>query len=75
MTPHPDVARPDTTVLEALRKMHAGRYLHLPIVDENGLLAGLVDVLKLTYSTLEQLNTMVPTTADFQPEEEGGGPM
>ncbi|KAI9362419.1 golgi-body localization protein domain-containing protein [Zopfochytrium polystomum] len=68
MTPHPDCVTPDTPMLEALRKMHAGRYLHLPVVDANGVVEGLVDVLKLTYTTLAQLNSM-PT------ETENDGPM
>ncbi|KAJ3213643.1 hypothetical protein HK099_007264 [Clydaea vesicula] len=59
MTPHPDTANMDTTILEALRKMHAGRYLHLPVVcSDSGMLEGMVDVLKLTYSTLDQLNNL-----------------
>lgn len=58
MTPHPDCVTPDTRVVEALRKMHAGRYLHLPVVDSYGVVEGLVDVLKLTYSTLSQLSSL-----------------
>lgn len=65
MTPHrlfrvtaAECASPQTTVLEALKKMNAGRYLHLPVVDSSGTLEGLVDVLKLTYSTLDQLNSL-----------------
>jgi CBS domain-containing protein len=53
MTPHPDVAPPTMTLLEALRKMYDGRYLNLPVMD-NGILIGMVDVLRLTYHTLEQ---------------------
>ncbi|RKO83908.1 hypothetical protein BDK51DRAFT_24606 [Blyttiomyces helicus] len=35
-----------------------GRYLHLPVVDEEGVVAGMVDVLKLTYTTLTQVRTV-----------------
>ncbi|KAJ3203677.1 hypothetical protein HDU67_010010 [Dinochytrium kinnereticum] len=62
MTPHPDCVTPDTPVIDALRKMHAGRYLHLPVVDSTGVVEGLVDVLKLTYTTLGQLSTLQSTT-------------
>lgn len=31
-----------------------GHYLNLPVVEEDGRLVGIVDVLKLTYATLEQ---------------------
>lgn len=55
MTPNPDTATPDTTVLDALKLMNEGHYLNLPVLD-NGIIIGMVDVLKLTYVTLEQMN-------------------
>jgi len=58
MTPHPDVAQPSLSIQDALRKMHTGHYLNLPVVDEDGALVGIVDVLKLTYATLEQVNSI-----------------
>ncbi|KAI8341935.1 hypothetical protein BC941DRAFT_466835 [Chlamydoabsidia padenii] len=57
MTPEPDCAEPTTTVLEALKRMNDGHYLNLPILD-NGHVVGIVDVLKLTYATLEQMNSI-----------------
>ncbi|GAA5816933.1 hypothetical protein MFLAVUS_010468 [Mucor flavus] len=57
MTPSPDTASPDTTVLDALKLMNEGHYLNLPVLD-NGIVIGMVDVLKLTYVTLEQMNGM-----------------
>lgn len=33
-----------------------GHYLNLPVVDDVGALVGIVDVLKLTYATLEQVS-------------------
>ena len=73
MTPHPDTAPPSLTIQEALRKMHDGRYLNLPVVDVDSRLVGVVDVLKLTYATLEQINSM----NDEQAGADGaaGGPM
>ncbi|GAA5954735.1 hypothetical protein JCM21900_005138 [Sporobolomyces salmonicolor] len=58
MTPHPDVALPSLSIQDALRKMHDGHYLNLPVVDDVGALVGIVDVLKLTYATLEQVNSL-----------------
>lgn len=58
MTPHPDTAPPLMTVQDALKKMHNGHYLNLPVVEEDGRLMGIVDVLKLTYATLEQIESM-----------------
>lgn len=74
MTPHPDFAPTDMSIQSALRKMHGmsrhpllqptwltssdGHYLNLPVMNETGEIVGMVDVLKLTYATLEQVNTM-----------------
>ncbi|KAJ9084942.1 hypothetical protein DSO57_1018974 [Entomophthora muscae] len=69
MTPHPDTALPNTTIIDALKRMHHGHYLNLPIVDEFKQVIGMVDVLKLTYAVLEQINTMQTQ------EGEGSGPI
>lgn len=58
MTPHPDFAPTHMSIQQALRKMHDGHYLNLPVMNESGEIVGMVDVLKLTYATLEQINTM-----------------
>ncbi|KAK7990223.1 phytanoyl-CoA dioxygenase family protein [Apiospora arundinis] len=49
---------PATCSVAALRKMHDGHYLNLPVMNDQGEIVGMVDVLKLTYATLEQVNTM-----------------
>ncbi|RDX56107.1 CBS-domain-containing protein [Polyporus arcularius HHB13444] len=73
MTPHPDTATPTMTIHDALKKMHTGHYLNLPVVEADGRLVAIVDVLKLTYATLEQMNHM---TAEAGGEPDGeGGPM
>ncbi|TKX18949.1 CBS domain-containing protein 2 [Elsinoe australis] len=58
MTPHPDFAPVDMTIQQALRKMHDGHYLNLPVMSLEGEIVGMVDVLKLTYATLDQINSM-----------------
>ncbi|KAL1301644.1 hypothetical protein AAFC00_005867 [Neodothiora populina] len=58
MTPHPDFAPMDMSIQSALRKMHDGHYLNLPVMSNEGEIVGMVDVLKLTYATLDQVNTM-----------------
>ncbi|CAL1696470.1 unnamed protein product [Somion occarium] len=73
MTPHPDTAPPTTTVHDALKKMHVGHYLNLPVVEADGRLVAIVDVLKLTYATLEQMNNMSAEAAGDGEAE--GGPM
>lgn len=56
MTPHPDFAPLDMSIQQALRKMHDGHYLNLPVMNkESDEIVGMVDVLKLTYATLDQV--------------------
>ncbi|KAK9457756.1 hypothetical protein V1511DRAFT_490759 [Dipodascopsis uninucleata] len=58
MTPHPDFAPKEMSIQAALRKMHDGHYLNLPVMGEDSEIVGMVDVLRLTYATLEQINSM-----------------
>ncbi|CAD6455727.1 48f3bcf6-a28a-4574-8a40-3f905a79540b [Sclerotinia trifoliorum] len=67
MTPHPDFAPMDMSIQAALRKMHDGHYLNLPVMNDQGEIVGMVDVLKLTYATLEQINTMQTGESDSGP--------
>ncbi|CAO3641927.1 unnamed protein product [Cunninghamella echinulata] len=67
MTPEPDCAEPTTTIMEALKRMNDGHFLNLPIL-EGDRVVGIVDVLKLTYATLEQMNSI-------QGSDGEGGPM
>ncbi|KAL1952714.1 hypothetical protein VTO42DRAFT_4415 [Malbranchea cinnamomea] len=64
MTPHPDFAPADMSIQAALRKMHDGHYLNLPVMNDVGEIVGMVDVLRLTYATLEQINTMQTTETE-----------
>lgn len=59
MTPKPDVADINTTIQTALRRMFDGHFLNLPIV-EDGRIVAIVDVLKLTYATLNQIKRIQP---------------
>ncbi|KAF8488162.1 CBS-domain-containing protein [Gautieria morchelliformis] len=70
MTPHPDVAPPTMSVQDALKKMHSGHYLNLPVVEADGRLVAIIDVLKLTYATLEQMDAI--SSADGGGDAEGG---
>lgn len=55
--------------------MHLGHYLNLPVVEADGRLVAIVDVLKLTYATLEQMNNMTTEAAGEAANEPEGGPM
>lgn len=71
MTPHPDVAPPTMVVQDALKKMYNGHYLNLPVVESDGRLVAIVDVLKLTYATLDQMDQMTVEAGG----DNSGGPM
>ncbi|KAI8925503.1 hypothetical protein BC831DRAFT_460579 [Entophlyctis helioformis] len=74
MTPHPDFVGPDTSILEALKKLHVGRYLHLPVMDGTTPI-GLVDVLTLTISMLTYLmNNYVSAVQQQQPDGSAANP-
>ncbi|KAI5124467.1 hypothetical protein M0805_008350 [Coniferiporia weirii] len=73
MTPHPDVAAPTMIVQDALKKMYNGHYLNLPVVEADGRLVAIVDVLKLTYATLEQMSQMSVEAGGGG--DSSGGPM
>ncbi|KAF5384665.1 hypothetical protein D9757_006188 [Collybiopsis confluens] len=72
MTPHPDTAPPTLSIHDALKKMHIGHYLNLPVVEDDGRLVAIVDVLTLTYATLEQMNAV---SAEHGANDTEGGPM
>jgi hypothetical protein len=61
------------SVHDALKKMHNGHYLNIPVVEDDGRLVAIVDVLTLTYATLEQMNVMSGEAG--QNTEAEGGPM
>ena len=46
-----------------LRERVVGHYLNLPVVEADGRLVAIVDVLKLTYATLEQVSMVDPLLA------------
>lgn len=52
MTPNPEFATVDTTILEALHIMHDGKFLHLPVVDKDGSVVACVDVLQITHAAI-----------------------
>ncbi|CAK7901705.1 hypothetical protein CAAN1_06S05336 [[Candida] anglica] len=68
MTPQPDVASQNLSIQEALRKMFDGHYLNLPVVGDEAEIVGIVDVLKLTYTTLNQIKVIEENeTAESNP--------
>ena len=74
MTPHPDSVNQQTTILEALKKLRDGHYLHLPVVDESSPV-GLVDVMTLTICMLTYLMTRDASSLAKDPTANDDGPL
>ncbi|KAG7560653.1 CBS domain [Arabidopsis thaliana x Arabidopsis arenosa] len=55
MTPNPECASLETTILDALHIMHDGKFLHLPIIDKDGSAAACVDVLQITHAAISMV--------------------
>ncbi|BAT79270.1 hypothetical protein VIGAN_02212400 [Vigna angularis var. angularis] len=52
MSPNPEYASPETTILDALHMMHNGKYLHIPVVDKDGIVTACLDVLQITHAAI-----------------------
>ncbi|OWZ22450.1 Myosin [Phytophthora megakarya] len=52
MTPNPEAAAPETSVLDAFHIMHDGKFLNLPVVDpESGEIMGVADVISISLAS------------------------
>ncbi|CAN8316678.1 unnamed protein product [Cochlearia groenlandica] len=52
MTPSPECASMETTIVDALHIMHDGKFLHLPVLDKDGFAVACVDVLQITHAAI-----------------------
>ncbi|GAU19544.1 hypothetical protein TSUD_303560 [Trifolium subterraneum] len=52
MTPNPQCASPETTIIDALHMMHDGKFLHLPVLDKDGNVVACVDVLHISHAAI-----------------------
>ncbi|XVE54477.1 hypothetical protein DITRI_Ditri03aG0084800 [Diplodiscus trichospermus] len=52
MTPNPECATVDTPIVDALHSMHDGKFLHLPVVDRDGEIVAVVDVIHITHAAV-----------------------
>ncbi|MED6218418.1 hypothetical protein PIB30_026524 [Stylosanthes scabra] len=64
MTPNPDCATLDTTIVEALHMMHKGKFLHLPVVDRFGYVAACLDVLQITHAAISLVESSTGAAND-----------
>ncbi|KAK2662365.1 hypothetical protein Ddye_000939 [Dipteronia dyeriana] len=52
MTPDPECATIDTPIVDALHTMHDGKFLHLPVVDRDGDVVAVIDVIHITHAAV-----------------------
>ncbi|KAG9445917.1 hypothetical protein H6P81_012045 [Aristolochia fimbriata] len=52
MTPNPECASVDTPIVDALHTMHDGKFLHLPVVDREGNVVAVIDVIHITHAAV-----------------------
>ncbi|KAH1255132.1 CBS domain-containing protein CBSCBSPB5 [Glycine max] len=52
MTPNPECVIIDTPIVDALHTMHDGKFLHLPVVDRDGSVVAVVDVIHVTHAAV-----------------------
>ncbi|RYR19100.1 hypothetical protein Ahy_B03g063774 isoform A [Arachis hypogaea] len=64
MTPNPDCATLDTTIVDALHMMHKGKFLHLPVVDRDGYVAACLDVLQITHAAISLVESSTGAAND-----------
>ncbi|KAK7318399.1 hypothetical protein RJT34_03099 [Clitoria ternatea] len=57
MTPNPDCASVETTILDALHIMHDRKFLHLPVIDRDGHVAACMDVLQLSHAAISMIES------------------
>lgn len=59
MTPNPECATVDTPIVEALHTMHDGKFLHLPVVDRDGTVVSVIDVIHITHAAVATVGNSV----------------
>ncbi|KAK3016603.1 hypothetical protein RJ639_006526 [Escallonia herrerae] len=64
MTPNPECATVETSILEALHIMHDGKFLHLPVLDKDGSVAACVDVLQITHAAISMVESSSGAVSD-----------
>ncbi|XVF11511.1 hypothetical protein REPUB_Repub08aG0034300 [Reevesia pubescens] len=62
MTPNPECATVDTSIVDALHTMHDGKFLHLPVVDRDGEIVAVVDVIHITHAAVATLSQVGSTS-------------
>ncbi|XP_022730019.1 CBS domain-containing protein CBSCBSPB1-like isoform X2 [Durio zibethinus] len=62
MTPNPECATVDTPIVDALHTMHDRKFLHLPVVDGDGEIVAVVDVIHITHAAIATVSQVGSTS-------------
>ncbi|CAF2292937.1 unnamed protein product [Brassica napus] len=65
MTPNPETACMETTIVDALHVMHEGKFLHLPVLDKDGYVVACVDVLQITHAAMSTVESSPGAVSDM----------
>ncbi|XP_042022717.1 CBS domain-containing protein CBSCBSPB3-like isoform X2 [Salvia splendens] len=57
MTPNPECATLETTILDTLHIMHDRKFLHIPVLDKDGCVAACLDVLQISHAAISMVET------------------
>lgn len=57
MTTTPECASVDSSIVDALHSMHDRKFLHLLVVDRDGLLVNVIDVLNITHAAVSTVGS------------------
>ncbi|KAG1330935.1 CBS domain-containing protein CBSCBSPB1 [Cocos nucifera] len=57
MTPNPECGTVDTPIVDALHTMHDGKFLHLPVVDRDGHIVSVMDVIHITHAAVATMGS------------------
>ncbi|MED6216644.1 CBS domain-containing protein cbscbspb1, variant 2 [Stylosanthes scabra] len=67
MTPNPECAKVDTPIVDALHTMQDGKFLHLPVLDKDGTVVAILDVIHITHAAIATAG-QVGNTANLSSE-------
>ncbi len=65
MTRNPDALQPDDSAIDALKKMRDGRYRHMPVVKDDGIVVAMVSIRHLYVAIQSDLEDDVRETRAF----------
>ncbi|CAH2070646.1 unnamed protein product [Thlaspi arvense] len=68
MTQNPESATVDTAIVDALHIMHNGKFLHLPVLDKDGDVVAVIDVISITHAAV---TTFWDSAMALSPNEDG----